>query len=898
MWIINVLCVGMDMDTSVELGIKYYRAILLLGFIVIAVVGCGSSDDIEPSEPHIPSAYIHICLDGVFDCDHSLPLRILTTESDISLSGTVFASLWNGIVSGTGGCYDYDGFPLWAPPDTSITWSNTATGDQGYGRTYWGVVVYGVCRSFWEVDNIPLTWGNNELLITGRGDGRSAQTQATVTKRPEQPESVEYVKLGAEHSFTWSDSPGAASYNLYYSTAPNFTEDIPVYVNDDNPIHVSDIQSPYVLTGLDTNVNYYFAIAGVTADGVIGIPSGEQSLMTSKLKVLSTFPMAEAIDVERNIAISITFSKEISSSSLTPSIFSLYANEIELVPVNISSSGDTVSITPTEPLSPGNTYKVRIESSVEDLYNHSLASAYTWSFTTIDDVAPSIKAYKPGASEVDVYKNTIITLVFNESIDCSTVSGNEIILDPVFIGTIACDNEVIKFTPSSLLNPDTVYNVTVNAGIKDLAGNYSLNKLNWSFTTGTEIAWARNYSVDSLDDFVLSGAIETINNGYAMSGFTRSQDYTTYQYWSIKTDAEGNRVWERIEDNSIALTPASMLPDSDGGFIVAGNTHNNIGVYPTYYHAMIMKLDADGFPVWQKQYKDSSGSTTTLYSIVPVSTGGYIATGHWSSLYRRALVMRVDDTGNILWRRQYDPYCNAYSIIETSDNGYLFSGAVSDNDHWIVKLDSDGLILWDKRFATMGVGGALEKTTDGGYIIAGSTKSSSLGYPDIWLLKLDSSGAVDWQYTYGGAGRDASSAIRQTSDGGFVLAGYTESFGAGDRDIWLLKLDLNGAVQWQRTYGNAESNYPVSIELTTDGGYLIGGQTSDEWLVLKLDANGNIKFNVASDYQVNNTNVSAIAASEDPLDINIGSIIDTSAVVSTIDIPFISGSSNSEQQAP
>lgn len=884
------------MDASIEPNIKSYRVILLLGFIIIAIVGCSSSDDVEPSEPYIPSAYIHICLSDIFDCDHPLPLRILATGSDISLGGTVFASLWNGIVTGTGGCYDYDGYPLWAPPQTTITWSNTATGDQGYGRTYWGLVVYGVCRSFWEVDNIPLTWGDNELVFIGTGDGRSAETQAIVTRRPEQPENVEYVKLGADHSFTWSDDlPGAASYNLYYSTTPDFTKDIPVYVNDDNSIHVSGIQSPYVLTGLDADVNYYFAIAGITADGVIGIPSGEQSLMTSKLKVLSTFPMAGATDVERNIAISITFNKDISSSSLTPSTFKLYANEIEQVSANVSLSGDTVSIMPTETLSPGNTYKVRIESSVEDLYGHSLASAYTWSFTTIDDVAPSIKTYEPGDSEVDVHINTIITLVFNESIDCSTVNGNEIILDPVAIGTIACENEVIKFTPSSLLNSGAVYNVTVNAGVKDLAGNYSLNNLSWSFTTGAEIAWGRNYSIDSPSGFVLGGAIETTDNGYAMSGYTRTADYTTYQYWSIKTDTEGSRVWERITDDSIALKPVSMIPESDGGFVVAGNTHNNYGNYPSYHHAMIMKLDADGFPVWQKQYKDSSGSTTTLYSIVPVSTGGYIVAGRWSSLYSVALVMRLDDTGNILWRRQYNQYSIAYSIIETSDHGYLFSG-VEGSDHWIVKLDSDGLISWDKSFTT--VSGAVENTTDGGYIIAGSTRYSGPDYSDIWLLKLDSSGAIDWQYTYGGVGRDVSAAIRQTSDGGFVLAGYTESFGAGDRDIWLLKLDLNGAIQWQRTYGNAESNYPESIELTTDGGYLIGGKTSNEWLVLKLDGNGNIKFNVASDYQVNNTNVSAIAASEEPSNLNIGSIIDTSAVVSTIDVPFVSGSSNSEQLAP
>lgn len=889
------------MHADFKLVIKSYRMILLLGFITFAIVGCGSSDDVVPREPRVAQAYMHFCISDVFDCDHPLPLRVTTTESDISLGGKVFAELFNGVVTGTGGCFDPDGYPLLASPQTTITWSNTTTGVQGYGRTYWGFVVAGVCQSYWEVDNIPLTWGNNELTFNGTGDdGRTAGTQAIVTRRPGKPENVGYVNLGSEHSFTWSENlPGAVSYNLYYSTTPGFTKDIPVHVNDDTSTKVSDIHSPYVLTGLNANDDYYFAIAGVTSDGVIGVISDEQSLMTSDLKVLNTFPMNEAIEVERNVAISSTFNKELSSSSVSSSTFTLLDNNENTVPATISVTGNILSIAPTNILDPGNKYSVKINSSVEDLYGNTLVSPYAWSFTTIDDVAPWIKTYEPSASEVDIYTNIIITLIFSESIDCSIISGNEIILSPATTGSLACENEVMRFTASSLLNPNAVYNVTVNAGVKDLAGNFSVNNLSWPFTTGTEVAWARNYSVDSPPGFVLAGVIETTDNDYVMTGYTRSADYTVKQYWSIKADTEGNKIWERIANDSTALSPNSMMPDSDGGFVVAGDTHNNEhGYYPTYYHSMIMKLDADGTPVWQKQYKDSSGSTTTLYSIVPVLTGGYIAIGHWSSIYRRALVMRVDATGNILWRRQFDPYCNAYSIIETSDNGYLFSGAVSNNDQWIVKLDSDGLILWDKRFTTMGVGGALENTADGGYIVAGSTKSSSLGYPDIWLLKLDSSGAIDWQYTYGGAWREESSAIRQTSDGGFILAGFTDSFGAGDRDIWLLKLDLNGTIQWQRTYGNAESNYPESIELTTDGGYLIGGQTSDEWLVLKLDGNGNIRFNVASDYQMNNTNVSAISVSEVPSDLNIGSVIDTTAVVSTIDVPFIPGSTNSEQVAP
>jgi hypothetical protein len=141
---------------------------------------------------------------------------------------------------------------------------------------------------------------------------------------------------------------------------------------------------------------------------------------------------------------------------------------------------------------------------------------------------------------------------------------------------------------------------------------------------------------------------------------------------------------------------------------------------------------------------------------------------------------------------------------------------------------------------------SIQQTNDGGYIIAGETRSFGAGLNDIWILKLDSNGATVWQRTYGGSYRDIARSIQQTGDGGYIVAGDTESFGAGMSDIWVLKLDSNGATVWQRTYGGSGGDVARTIQQTDDGGYIVAGYTesygagANDFFVLKLYSDGNV----------------------------------------------------------
>jgi hypothetical protein len=212
--------------------------------------------------------------------------------------------------------------------------------------------------------------------------------------------------------------------------------------------------------------------------------------------------------------------------------------------------------------------------------------------------------------------------------------------------------------------------------------------------------------------------------------------------------------------------------------------------------------------------------------------------------------------GAITWARTYggaskDP---AYAVQQTTDGGYVVAGwtgfGAGSYDFWVLKLDAWGNITWQKTYGGAGMDGTfstdIQQTTDGGFIVAGETSSFGAGSRDAWVLKLDASGNVTWQKTYGGAAGDYTYSIQQTSDGGFVVAGGTNSFGAGSYDAWVLKLDVSGNVSWQKTYGGAIGEIANSIQQTTDGGFVVAGQTGafpdyDAW-ILKLDVSGNVAW--------------------------------------------------------
>ena len=187
-----------------------------------------------------------------------------------------------------------------------------------------------------------------------------------------------------------------------------------------------------------------------------------------------------------------------------------------------------------------------------------------------------------------------------------------------------------------------------------------------------------------------------------------------------------------------------------------------------------------------------------------------------------------------LWTRTFggDSGDIGSSVQQTLDGGYIAVGGTSSfgngkTDAYLIKMDMNGDFLWSKTYGGLAAdwGSAVQQTLDGGYIIAGGTSSFGGGLNDILLIKTDSSGDTIWTKTYGGNGFDFSRSVDATSDGGYIIAGGTTSFGAGSYDVYLVKTDSLGNLLWSKTFGGVDEDIAFSVQQTFDNGYIIGGYT-------------------------------------------------------------------------
>lgn len=316
-----------------------------------------------------------------------------------------------------------------------------------------------------------------------------------------------------------------------------------------------------------------------------------------------------------------------------------------------------------------------------------------------------------------------------------------------------------------------------------------------------------------------------------------SRRFSSILYWILSLGAFGQSgpviEWQRSLGGSGSEYARSVQGSDDGGYWIAGHTDSNDGDVTGSFGGndyWVVKVDAAGGIVWQKVLGGSA--TDVAQSIALTSDGGSIVAGY-----------------------------------SHSTNGDV-SGNHGISDVWVVKLSADGIVQWKRCYGGSANDEAytIALASDGGYIVAGTTLSSdgditmNQGVFDFWLLKIDDSGELEWQRTYGGPGLEKAYSIGLTADGGYVMVGTSGANGGdvtghhGDADYWVVKVDSVGTLQWQRCLGGSGYDQPRSVLQTSDGGYIIAGESSssngdvtdprgstDYWIV-KLLSDGSLDW--------------------------------------------------------
>jgi hypothetical protein len=375
--------------------------------------------------------------------------------------------------------------------------------------------------------------------------------------------------------------------------------------------------------------------------------------------------------------------------------------------------------------------------------------------------------------------------------------------------------------------------------------------------------WAMTYGGSQLD--AAYAIQQTTDGGYIVAASTNSSGAGADDFWVFKLNSTGGVVWSNTYGGTSYDDPTCIQQTTDGGYIVAGTTYSFSGLGAP--SAWILKLDSNGGIIWENMYGGSGFDE--INSIQQNTTdGSYIVAGTTNSGLPgyEAWVMKLSSTGSVVWSNTYGTgkYDDTAYSVGIANGSYVVAGSTNQFDSggydhaWVMKLNSTGGVIWQNTYGGSGNDEAysVQQTTDGGYIVAGSTNSTnSAGYDDFWVFKLNSTGGVAWSYTYSDTNYDDAYSIQQTTDGGYIVGGTTYSISTGLGSFWLLKLNQEGIVDWQNTYGGSNDNELINsgcVQQTSDGGYIAAGTTDsfgvgiyNVW-VIKLEGDGSITWGSGS----------------------------------------------------
>jgi hypothetical protein len=402
--------------------------------------------------------------------------------------------------------------------------------------------------------------------------------------------------------------------------------------------------------------------------------------------------------------------------------------------------------------------------------------------------------------------------------------------------------------------PDTLESVTVNF-VKTIGGS-------------------KNESAQAV--------IGTLDGGYAILGHTQSMDgditnksNESFDYWLLKYDANDTLEWQKTYGGTDDDRGNDILQTSGGGYIITGYSKSNDADVSENNGAQdywVSKLDSSGNLIWEKSFGFPGADIST--SVIQTNDNGFLLVGvldvsasngegNSKSAFKTASrrhaggdywAIKINNLGEKQWSRYFGGTFTdtPYDAIQTEDNGYLIVGSSDSDDvdiknnkgaydFWVVKISETGTLLWEKSFggSQTDEAWAITKSNDGNYIIVGDTRSNDLnvsinnGFTDLWAIKISPSGELIWEKTFGGNSFDVARSISKTLDGDFIISGNSRSAdndltnNNGQNDAWVIKIDTNGKLKWQKTIGGSEIDFAYdAVELNNQSIIVVGDSSS------------------------------------------------------------------------
>ena len=356
--------------------------------------------------------------------------------------------------------------------------------------------------------------------------------------------------------------------------------------------------------------------------------------------------------------------------------------------------------------------------------------------------------------------------------------------------------------------------------------------MNLSAESTVDTVWTKCYGGGG---FEFGRSVQLTNDdGFIIAGDTESYgEAGSFDMWMLKLDSDGDTLWTGIYGDFYEERGYFAHQTSDNGYIIGGTT----GSYGNgFYDFWLVKTDGSGDTLWTKPYGGLNYDWGNFGQ--QTNDGGYILTGYtdsYGSGVSSLMLIKTDDAGNVSWAKTIGGPSSEYgcTLEQTTDSGYIISGdtysyGAGSRDIYLVKTDINGDTLWTRAFGGTGSDGAgyksIMQTNDGGYILTGYTKSFGAGNSDVWLIRIDSNGDTLWAKTFGGGEDDGGESVIETNDGGFIITGYTESFGDISSDLWIIRTDANGNELYNKTYGiNGIPEHGRQIKKISDSTYIIVG---------------------------------------------------------------------------